>query len=213
MTADIDIELVENALVTTGLRTKGFSDLRATVPGADDVDAVRHLLETFAAYQIDQCVQLRPGEKVGHGYWMTRLEAAADGVLDIWEIAADGEDFVPGVAATIRCWVDQVATCERAGAGFQPPSAMQMAAMSIGVMERNVAVSGVRYRPERHMSGWFLYTDLYDGDIKTMRVEHLFHITERRPDLTKYLALPPGFRFTSSDLGDEITFDHRLTDR
>ena len=54
---------------------------------------------------------------------------------------------------------------------------------------------GVRYPSPEHMSGWWLTTDLYDGDVRSLRVEHLYHVTAARPDLLPFLALPFGYRF------------------
>ena len=56
-------------------------------------------------------------------------------------------------------------------------------------------VNGVRYSSPEHMSGWYLTSNSYNGDIKSLLVEHLYHILKVRPDLAKFLALPIGYRF------------------
>jgi len=52
------------------------------------------------------------------------------------------------------------------------------------------------------MSGWWITTKLYDGDVKSLKHEHTYHVTAARPDLAKYLALPDGFRFDLSRIED-----------
>jgi len=45
------------------------------------------------------------------------------------------------------------------------------------------------------MSGWWLITEKYDGNIESLNHEHTYHVTAARPDLASFLALPYGFRF------------------
>jgi hypothetical protein len=66
------------------------------------------------------------------------------------------------------------------------------------------ATQGVRYAMERAMSGWVLSTDRYDGDVRSLRVEHAYHITASRPDLACFLALPFGYWF---DVDGSVGFD------
>jgi hypothetical protein len=66
-------------------------------------------------------------------------------------------------------------------------------------------VQGVRYPSPEHMSGWWITTDRYNGDVATLKTLHAYHLTARRPDLTRYLALAYGFRFYSE--ASEIRFD------
>jgi hypothetical protein len=55
----------------------------------------------------------------------------------------------------------------------------------------------MRYPWPADRSGWFLVTDEYKGDMKTVTHHHTYHVTSARPDLARYLALPPGFGFDS----------------
>jgi hypothetical protein len=91
-----------------------------------------------------------------------------------------------------------LATCERAGARYDPPLADRLVVVTDGVFEGDPA-EGVRYPSPAHMSGWWISTDRYDGDPDTLRREHAYHVTARRPDLARFLALPFGFRFTGAD--------------
>jgi hypothetical protein len=168
------------------------------------------MLEILARYQIETGTRLAAGEKVQHGYWMLEMRPNDGGVLEVWESTADGADFVPGADLALRYWEGQHSICKRVGADFEPPSPAQMVSISVGVLEGQRPLEGVRYPAPPHMSGWYLTTKTYSGDIKDLRVEHLCHVTAKRPELTRYLALPPGFRFNLSKTADEVFFDRAV---
>jgi hypothetical protein len=168
------------------------------------------MLEILARYQIDNGVRIKATEKVRHGYWALEMHAGDDRALEIWESTADGSAFVPGADLTLRYWVDQHCVCEAAGADFAPPLPDQKVAISVGVMEGQRPLNGVRYFEPPHMSGWFLTTDRYSGDVKDLRVEHLYHVTAARPELAKYIALPPGYRFFLDGAKESVTLDEAV---
>jgi len=60
------------------------------------------------------------------------------------------------------------------------------------------------------MTGWWLTTDLYDGDIKSMMVVHYYHVVFARQDIVKYLALPYGFRFHYTSGRGDVWFDGKI---
>lgn len=77
---------------------------------------------------------------------------------------------------------------------FLPPKDSQLVVVSNGVFEGDL-VEGVRYSSPEHMSGWWITTHKYNGDISTLRTEHIYHLIEKRPDLIKFISLAYGFRF------------------
>ena len=89
------------------------------------------------------------------------------------------------------------------------PALDQLVVMSEGVYEGDV-VEGVRYPSPEHMSGWWLTTNRYDGDIKSLKTVHFSHIAEKRPDITDFLRLPYGYRFFSGD--GSTWFDQKVAD-
>ena len=114
--------------------------------------------------------------------------------MEVWEYKADATDFIKGANLTLRYWRDQHVTCKLLGAEFHPPRPDKLTVISDGVLE-GAAVEGVRYPSPDHMSGWWITTGLYNGDIKTLKRQHTYHVTAARPELARYLALPAGFRF------------------
>ena len=198
-------------LQTAGLQEDGYSDIALDLSIADVESAGRELLQILADYQRDQGIAIKAGETVRHGYWVLLMTAGAGGILDVWELAADGSIYVRGAALALKYWIEQRAICEQSKVSFSPPSATQTAAISDGVMQGGLLVEGVRYPAPTQASGWFLTTERYTGDIKEMSVEHLYHVTAARPDLAKYLALPAGYRFEFGDgLGEVYPDDAQL---
>lgn len=89
------------------------------------------------------------------------------------------------------------------------PEPDQLVVISDGVYEGDV-VEGVRYPAPEHMSGWWLTTNRYDGDVNSLKTVHFHHIAETRPDLSIFLRLPFGYRFFSGD--GNTWFDQKVAD-
>ena len=57
------------------------------------------------------------------------------------------------------------------------------------------------------MTGWYLTSNSYNGDINTLIVEPIYYLLKERPELAKMLALPSGYRFYLDQLGEDIWLD------
>jgi hypothetical protein len=126
---------------------------------------------------------------------------------ETWEYNAEATGFVRGANLTLRYWRDQHIVCKLHESEFNPPRPDQLTVISKGVLE-GLPVKAVRYPSPIHMSGWWIVTDEYDQNIKSLKNEHTYHITAARPELAKYLALPQGFRFDS--LAQDAWLDHEV---
>jgi hypothetical protein len=176
------------------------------VTSAALVTEAEEYLRYVARYVEDQSVTLKKGETLAYGYWLTRLEEADARTLEVWEYNREATHFVRGATLTLTYWRDQHEVCRRFAAGaFEPPRPDRLVVVSEGVFEGD-AVQGVRYISPEHMSGWWITTDRYDGNVKSLKQEHLYHLTARRPDLAPYIALPYGFRFDFATRED-VWFD------
>jgi len=142
---------------------------------------------------------------MAYGYWLVKFHRAGqEDHLETWEYSADASTFVKGGDLTLAYWRDQHLVCQQHEAAFNPPRPDRLTVISAGVLD-GIPVQGIRYPSPDHMSGWWITTDLYDGDIKSLRNEHTYHVTAARPDLAKYMALPAGFRFNFS-VAEEVWF-------
>ena len=205
-----DIQLIHSGLevYTKGLALRGHRELSVSFAEIALVAQGIGFLRYVAGYIIEQGRRISPGETLNYGFWLVKFELRDDRMLQAWEYNADATEFIPGATLGLTYWRDQHLVCESLGAEFFPARADQLAACSAGVIEGD-PVQGVRYPSPERMSGWWITTDRYDGDIRPLRNEHLYHVTAARPDLARYLALPYGFRFDLSKIED-IWFDESV---
>ena len=196
------IESQGTLLFTVGLRG---SDLELRVPDVCWVADGEALLRTIVEYVEGTGRRLRRGETFGYGFWLVRFEKGSGGRLVLSETTADASGFEGGADLALRYWREQHEVCARVGAPFTPPRADQQVAVSEGVYEGD-AVQAVRYRAPDHMTGWYVTTPRFNGDSKTLKVEHLYHLTAARPELARFVALPPGYRFDTTS-GEDVWFD------
>ena len=205
--------LVENESATTAsFRTEGLRSLgqRELVVLVHDVELKPNVEDFvfFVCNYIRQGNRIDHGETMAYGYWLTKFQERDRDTLETWEYNAQATDFVQGASLTLRYWRDQHVICEKHNAVFQPPRPDRLTLVSKGVLE-GLPVQGVRYPSPEHMSGWWITTDQYDGNIKSLKHEHTYHITAARPDLAKYLALSEGFRFDLS-VTEDIWLDEKV---
>lgn len=158
------------------------------------------LLRFLVEYQLQTDHRLKAGQTVAYGYWTIRCVAGETGCLEVWEVKSESEShlFVPGANRALTYWRQQSALCRSVGSEMKPPHASHRVSVSAGVLEGTLPLEGVRYPSFTPNSGWYLTTDLYDGDIRSVRMIHLEHLTAARPEVTKLLGLSFGYRFEAT---------------
>ena len=116
----------------------------------------------------------------------------------------DGTSINHGVYNALEIWTEQSALCASQGVGFEPCRYGEKIVLSPGVLESGNTIEGVRYKRSPSMSGWWIFTEDYDGTVdnfKSMRPTHVFHVLRARRDLARFLGLPSGFAFDDSSIG------------
>jgi len=191
----------QSGIRTVGLPSIGQAELRAEVRDPDLLGEAEEFLNYVSHYVTTSGKRIGPGETIAYGYWLVKFQAAGQNLLETWEYKPDASDFVQGANLTLRYWRDQHIVCKLHDAEFKPPRPDKLTVISAGVLE-GAPAEGVRYPSPDHMSGWWITTDQYNGDIKTLKHQHTYHVTAARPELAKYLALPDGFRFNLSGTED-----------
>lgn len=193
---------------TEGLSASGQREISVDVD-AGLLEESEQYLKYISDYLSDSGKHINPGETMAYGYWLVKFqESECKDRLESWEYSADASTFVKGGDLTLGYWRDQHIVCDRHKALFSPPRPDKLTVVSAGVLG-GFPVQGIRYPSPAHMSGWWITTDLYNGNIKSLRHEHTYHLTAARPDLAKYLALPDGFRFNFS-VAEEVWFDEKV---
>lgn len=201
------VESAGEEIRTRGLRTFGTPEIHLSRPTPELEGSGFELLRTLGDYIVSHQKALGANDKVSHGYWLVQLRRREDGDFEVFESTADGGDFIRGGSLALHYWKEQSDVCRRFDAEFSPPRPDQKAAVSLGVLEGDIPVWGVRYPAPPHMSGWYLTTERFSGNVADLRVEHLYHVTAERADLAPFLALPPGFRFEVTKEGGTAAFD------
>lgn len=73
-------------------------------------------------------------------------------------------------------------------------------------------INGLRHSLDTHTSGWFLWVGENFSEASDFFKPHCVkHLEQIRPDIIKYLALPPGYRFLIDNNGyEDVWFDEQL---
>lgn len=195
-------------MTTVGLEKTTGHEICAAVDDANLREACHEFL-LFVSRYIMEGHQIQPDETLGYGYWITKAVVDDSGKLCFWEYGPDAMEYIPGISNAVRYWRDQHQVCAASSSLYSPPNAEQLIVISVGVFDGD-DVQGVRYPSPGHMSGWWITTDRYDGNVSSLKTVHAYHLTAKRPDLAKFIALAYGYRFYSDN--GEVRFDPKIID-
>lgn len=188
---------------TDGMVSAFGFEINASVLDSALIDECCNFVHFVADY-VSSGHSIKSGETLMYGYWLTKIAYDDQQRMIFLEYNLDATDFIFGLDNTLLYWKSQHEICTRANANFLPPRPDQLIVISDGVYEGD-DVEGVRYPSPSHMSGWWFTADRYDGNINSLKSVHAHHVSARRPDLAKFLALPFGYRFFSPQ--SEVWFD------
>jgi len=182
------------SISTVGLPLRGLPEIRVEVNSPALVEEGESFLRFVTEYLFQSGRRIEPSDTLAYGYWVVKFQETANNLLEVWEYEPEATDFVRGGSLTLQYWRDQHRVCRAHETDFVPPRADRLTVVSAGVLD-GLPVQAVRYPSPEHMSGWWLITEKYDGNVKSLKHEHTYHVTAARPDLAPYVALPYGFRF------------------
>jgi hypothetical protein len=192
-------------LVTNGLKNRLGFELRI-VTFNKEVEEYLRVFKYLVDYVLDSKPKITPEQTISYHSWLLKFVKFSHSILDIWEAERQGNGFVEGVEYAIQVINEQADECSKHGVKPSFPNFGQNIVISKGVYE-GLGVDAVRYPSPDHMTGWWVTTDLYDGDTDSLMKVHFFHVAFKRPDLMRYFALPFGFRFYINESENEIWFD------
>ena len=103
--------------------------------------------------------------------------------------------------------------CEKYGATpFEAPPHLT-AGVAANVKGDLIPVNGLRHPPAGDTSGWFLWAgEELSKDPEFFRPTHIEHLRDIRPEVLRYLALPPGWRFLIAGDYEDVWYDESLLD-
>ncbi|MBI5362233.1 MAG: hypothetical protein HZA53_03575 [Planctomycetes bacterium] len=201
---------VSGWLQTLGLTRADGRELRILAPFHEHRELAEQLLRWLADYMQTSTRPVLVGETVVCGYAVLKLDSSDPAYLDLHELINDGSESRLGVSGTLRVFDEQRRACVNAGVAYDPPSPARLAAVGEGVLD-GLPAWGMRIPSPDHMSGWWIGTERTAEDYSNVRPVHLYHVTNSRPDLVKFLALSTGCRFDQRDQ-DRAWFDAELLD-
>jgi hypothetical protein len=106
---------------------------------------------------------------------------------------------------------EQRAVCAKYGVQPADAPAELKAGVARNVTGELVPVNGLRHPPEGSTTGWYIWAgEEFSSDREFFRPVHVKHLQEIRPELLKYLALPPGWRFLIAGDYEDVWYDASL---
>ena len=100
--------------------------------------------------------------------------------------------------------------CRRFGAEFTPAPASQIAGVAKVVLGATGPIHGLRHPPKGQTCGWYIWTGELSQDDDFFEPQHVAHLADSCPQILKYLALPPGWRFLLATGYEDVWFDAAL---
>jgi len=205
---DVCFENIDNVLTTVGLVKWIGKEVACPIGNSNQKDA-ESVLRYIVDYVVGSSPKIEIGQTIGYHSWILKFEDYSEEAFLLHEADAKGTGYVRGIDNAVRGVNEQSDICRNFRALPMFPSFGQKIAISKGIYE-GLPLQGVRYPSPEHMTGWWLTTDLYDGDIKSMMVVHYYHVVFARQDIVKYLALPYGFRFHYTSGRGDVWFDGKI---
>lgn len=202
----IQIHIVDNLYVET--KQLDFfitKEIRVTI-GENKPENYIEVIKYLIDYIIDYKPTISENQNIGYYSWLLQFRMTEDNYYDLYEANFDGNGFKKGCDTAISVVREQSEMCRQYN--FVPlfPNFNQSVVISDGVYEGK-DIEGIRYDSPQNESGWYLITDDYNDDIKSLKVVHFYHVAFARPDILKYLALPFGYRFIMENGKNRIVKD------
>lgn len=109
-----------------------------------------------------------------------------------------------------RLQSEQQLVCERVDAEPSFLGSDAVLGASLNVEGGEWPLHGLRERPVGDTCGWYIWAGPWSEADDFFRPFHATHLIEWRPELARYLALPPGWRFLIAPGHEDVWFDATL---
>jgi len=199
---DISIRSDDKNLFTEGLLFIIGKELRLQMGSQKNEDYLG-VIKYLISYCVDSNPVITDNQNIGYYSWLLQFRLDEDNFYDLYEANSDGSDFNKGCDTAISVVRQQSEICWQQHLIPLFPNFNQSVVISDGVYEGK-DIEGIRYDSPQDESGWYLITDDYNDDIKSLKMVHFYHIAFARPDILKYLAIPFGYRFIMKEGNIEI---------
>lgn len=101
--------------------------------------------------------------------------------------------------------------CRKYGVDFCPSSPSSKVGVSLNVRDQLIPINGLRHPPEGDTTGWYIWSgeELSEAD-DFFAPLHVAHLDVWCPQIMKFLALPPGWRFLVAGDYEDVWFDESI---
>ncbi|REC62301.1 hypothetical protein DRF65_11345 [Chryseobacterium pennae] len=199
----IQINIVDNLYVETKeLDSYITKEIRVIIGNNEPenyIDVIKYMID----YIVDNKPIISENQNIGYYSWLLQFRLVEENFYDLYEVNPDGSGFNKGCDTAISVVRQQGEICCQQNLTPLFPNFNQSVIISDGVYEGK-DIEGIRYDSSQDESGWYLITDDYNDDIKSLKMVHFYHVAFARPDILKYLALPFGYRFLMKEGSIEI---------
>ena len=101
--------------------------------------------------------------------------------------------------------------CSRYTADYVPPEDGSKVGIALNVREGLLPLNGLRHPPSDDTNGWYIWGgEVLSNDDDFFKPLHIEHILDWCPQVVKFLALPPGWRFLIAGDYEDVWFDETL---
>ncbi|WP_330745911.1 immunity protein Imm33 domain-containing protein [Chryseobacterium sp. CP-77] len=202
----IEINVINNTyLEAKGLHFYLDKEIRVAIgdhQSENYVDVIKYIID----YIVDSKPIISENQNIGYYSWLLQFRLDGDNCYDLYEANSDGSGFNKGCDTAISVVRQQSEICWEQNLIPLFPNFNQSVVISDGVYEGK-DIEGIRYDSPQDETGWYLITDDYNGDIKSLKMVHFYHVAFARHDIMKYLAIPPGYRFLMGNGNIQIAKD------
>lgn len=109
--------------------------------------------------------------------------------------------------------IQQRAVCAQYQTDFVVSPETFKVGIALNVLGTQQPINGLRHPPRGDTTGWYIWAgEALSNDPNFFEPLHVAHLEQWCPQVRKYLALPPGWRFLVADGYEDVWFDETLLD-
>ncbi|MCT2561816.1 immunity protein Imm33 domain-containing protein [Chryseobacterium herbae] len=194
------------SIYTKGLYSYITKEIRVAI-GNNQPENYIEVIKYIIDYIVDSNPIISENQNIGYYSWLLQFRLDEDKHYDLYEANSDGSGFNKGCDTAISVVRKQGELCWQQNLIPLFPNFNQSVVISGGVYEGK-DIEGIRYDSPEDESGWYLITNDYNDDIKSLKMVHFYHVAFARPDILKYLAIPFRYRFLMKEGNVEVSQDN-----
>jgi hypothetical protein len=110
----------------------------------------------------------------------------------------------------LEIWETQRLLCNRFGCSPVYVAADDVLGAARSLFATGWPLKGIRHLPTNGTSGWYIWSGDYSNDPGFFESQHAAHVFAARPEVSKYLGLPPGWGFIIAPGYEDVWQDDKL---